>query len=585
MATPALSIVRGPSGERHHPDDLIDDVLDSGVYRSAWFHVLYDGSADSTLLLPNLAHHNLTGTEHNGGGSSSSSSSNGGGSSTDTSSIRGYRSGKTIGGMDAPKSKRYVSRDRRRPPEPFFDNNSGPVSIVSDAIADPASHPPATLASATGAVNDTSEPHRSQGSSVPSQSRGPAPGAVSAVVKKGAAVVKRVKGALKDKKRLTGSAAALPPGLDRAGVKRIATAVQLNCYGDGAEDLAAMACRGEEPSSHLGLFPEFSLFNHSCAPNAINYVLNGDTMVVRAATDVKAGDEVTISYMGRPQLTPVGDRLEHLQRDYGFICDCKRCTKESALAERLDECYDLLFEATEETLGPAFIDARATQDLARVADIRDSLRSSLIRLEALFRKERVVPLVRLYVNASLYECYELLLQCEQTLLAGADSPQGTGTASAAAPSLPVHHEDAVTKWERPGNREAGARGHAGTVPAAEDGEAGEDADEDEDDGAEGGVEGDVADLSHDADTYLRSLHTCVKALEAVTCGSDLHAIVSSRYAAHLRAGEESGAGAPGNGVVLVEADRLAVVAHVARYGRVNDSLLRELMQHNMDLYE
>lgn len=40
----------------------------------------------------------------------------------------------------------------------------------------------------------------------------------------------------------------------------------------------------------------------SCAPNAINYVLNGDTMVVRAATDVKAGDEVTISYMGRPQL-------------------------------------------------------------------------------------------------------------------------------------------------------------------------------------------------------------------------------------------------------------------------------------------
>lgn len=232
MATPALSIVRGPSGERHHPDDLIDDVFESGVYRSAWFQVLYDGSADSTLLLPNLTHQNLSNGEQNGGGSSSSSSSNGGGSSTDTSSMKGYRSGKTIGGMDAPKSKRYVSEDRRRPPEPFFENDSGPISIVLDSIADPSSHPPSTLASATDAVKNTSQLQQSQSSSVSSQSSEPVSGAVSTVVKKGAAVVKRVKSALKGKNKLTGSAVAMPPGLDKAGVKRIATAVQLNCYGE-----------------------------------------------------------------------------------------------------------------------------------------------------------------------------------------------------------------------------------------------------------------------------------------------------------------------------------------------------------------
>ena len=54
----------------------------------------------------------------------------------------------------------------------------------------------------------------------------------------------------------------------------------------------------------------------SCAPNAINYVLD-DTMVVRAAGFISAGTEVTISYLGRPQLTPVEARIEALREDYG----------------------------------------------------------------------------------------------------------------------------------------------------------------------------------------------------------------------------------------------------------------------------
>lgn len=89
-----------------------------------------------------------------------------------------------------------------------------------------------------------------------------------------------------------------------------------------AEDLAAAACRGEQPRGHIGLFPEFALFNHSCAPNAINFVV-GRSMVVRAAEPIKAGDEVTISYLGRPQLTPVTRRMQALEEDYGFECDCR----------------------------------------------------------------------------------------------------------------------------------------------------------------------------------------------------------------------------------------------------------------------
>jgi hypothetical protein len=57
----------------------------------------------------------------------------------------------------------------------------------------------------------------------------------------------------------------------------------------GYEDLAAAAVRGAtEPQSHTGLWPAFAMFNHSCTPNTVHYVV-GRTMVVRAVEDVPAG--------------------------------------------------------------------------------------------------------------------------------------------------------------------------------------------------------------------------------------------------------------------------------------------------------
>ncbi len=51
-------------------------------------------------------------------------------------------------------------------------------------------------------------------------------------------------------------------------------------------------------------------------------------MVVRAARAVPAGGEVTISYLGRPQLAPVEPRRLQLADLYGFECDCERCALE-----------------------------------------------------------------------------------------------------------------------------------------------------------------------------------------------------------------------------------------------------------------
>jgi len=77
-----------------------------------------------------------------------------------------------------------------------------------------------------------------------------------------------------------------------------------------------------------------SMINHSCSPNSINYVL-GEAMVIRAAAPISLGDEVTISYLGKPQLQPVNLRIDELRENYSFTCECERCTAELIHMEKV----------------------------------------------------------------------------------------------------------------------------------------------------------------------------------------------------------------------------------------------------------
>lgn len=75
-------------------------------------------------------------------------------------------------------------------------------------------------------------------------------------------------------------------------LERASQLVRFNAFGDAFEDLAAAAVRGAVmPHSHVGLWPAFSLFNHSCVPNTAHYVV-GRNMVVRATEDVHAGERM-----------------------------------------------------------------------------------------------------------------------------------------------------------------------------------------------------------------------------------------------------------------------------------------------------
>jgi len=71
----------------------------------------------------------------------------------------------------------------------------------------------------------------------------------------------------------------------------------------------------------VGLFPYFSYFNHSCAPNTCMY-FNSDQIMVVAQNNIKKREEIFVSY--------VSLSLNKLQRKeklkmYDFECMCDRC--------------------------------------------------------------------------------------------------------------------------------------------------------------------------------------------------------------------------------------------------------------------
>ena len=136
-----------------------------------------------------------------------------------------------------------------------------------------------------------------------------------------------------------------PPWLQR----RAAAVVKANAVGEEHGDLAAALVALRPPSSpssspsasasaaadstrgHVCLFPAFSLLNHDCSPSAVHLTLrSGAAVVVRAARQLRENEAVTISYLGRPQLRPLGERRSALQEGYGFECACARCAREEA---------------------------------------------------------------------------------------------------------------------------------------------------------------------------------------------------------------------------------------------------------------
>jgi hypothetical protein len=416
MLDPPLAIVNASSQARPEPDELVDALLGSpAALQHPWLGVLYDGSARSTLQLPDLQELLAPPPAASDAGSSSSSS---GGSSApaapppplEAAAAPGKKAGFGKGSVRAKLAKQradkgsqaalakvlqlvnyncYGGRVRRRQRQ-LAARAAGPGRSGGGLCC--RQMPAAQLGAPAG-------PRRTAAAAPccclqPPGVRAPTP---------------RVGGG---GTRPLGSAAGaarpctslLPP----LPLTHVRTHACPSAPGDDHEDLAASVARGEEARGHVGLWPAFAMLNHSCIPNSMNFVL-GSSMAVRAVKDIPAGQEVgaapptpprclagqrwpaggacqapglwqqahpqgpacsslcqgagrpppngaspggagdsaavpnsprppdtplprpqvTISYLGRPQLAPVAARVSALDSMYGFECSCERCLAEA----------------------------------------------------------------------------------------------------------------------------------------------------------------------------------------------------------------------------------------------------------------
>ncbi|KAK1988901.1 hypothetical protein LZ30DRAFT_386332 [Colletotrichum cereale] len=79
----------------------------------------------------------------------------------------------------------------------------------------------------------------------------------------------------------------------------------------------------------VGIFPRIAKLNHSCRPNAGTASVGGSggdegpaRRVIYAARDIRAGEEVTITYA--PLVQTTDERRARLAQ-WGFTCDCAAC--------------------------------------------------------------------------------------------------------------------------------------------------------------------------------------------------------------------------------------------------------------------
>merc|ERR1712039_1159878 len=89
----------------------------------------------------------------------------------------------------------------------------------------------------------------------------------------------------------------------------------------------------------VGLYPSGAMFNHSCAPNCLWFVDRG-VLVVETICSIPKGAELTIPYLPVSRRTDAkAERRRHrLQKQFGFLCLCRRCISETRLASSSASC-------------------------------------------------------------------------------------------------------------------------------------------------------------------------------------------------------------------------------------------------------
>ncbi|KAF0990755.1 hypothetical protein HZS_2002 [Henneguya salminicola] len=85
----------------------------------------------------------------------------------------------------------------------------------------------------------------------------------------------------------------------------------------------------------VGIYPNFSLINHSCNPNSSRVFLTGNILRVYALNNIKIDDEITIAYIDIAYPTTL---RQHALSAYQMNCQCNMCMSSE---ESLMQCFEL----------------------------------------------------------------------------------------------------------------------------------------------------------------------------------------------------------------------------------------------------
>ena len=109
-------------------------------------------------------------------------------------------------------------------------------------------------------------------------------------------------------------------------VVRMLSIIKTNAFGIYEAGVGGLSNVG------LGLYPLFGRANHECDPSAV-WTFDGTQAVLRALRPLRAGEQVTISYVLSRE--PPAARQHKLRESYRFECGCARCAREAPDARKL----------------------------------------------------------------------------------------------------------------------------------------------------------------------------------------------------------------------------------------------------------
>jgi len=233
-----------------------------------------------------------------------------------------------------------------------------------------------------------------------------------------------------------------PVPVDEITGKRLEDIVRFNCWGIEYADFAAAPLRKQQSHSYIGVWPEFSLLNHSCIPNT-QPVLIGDRLLLRAASNIPEGGELTTSYLGLAGGYPVAERRKQLSTTYGFTCNCARCKTESAapenVIEALERMWNRILDENVVQKAQELIMSTSPEATSKLQQLQQELEKEVAAFEGLLEQHALDMRVRQWLRSSAYATYELLAVCrdEQESARGQVSSSGDQGEASSSGRVPV----------------------------------------------------------------------------------------------------------------------------------------------------